>query len=346
MLPQSPRAMSNAQDNALPTDASHVAVIVPCYRVTAKVLDVLRRIGPECARIYVVDDACPDGTGDLVERECTDPRVRVLRNERNLGVGGAVLRGYTAALEEGATILVKIDGDGQMAPELLPSFLEPILRGEADYTKGNRFHDMGHLRQMPVVRVLGNAALTFMTKISAGYWHLFDPTNGYTALHAEVARELPLDSISHSYFFETDILFRLNVARAVVVDVPMASRYGDETSHLNVGRVLPEFLFKHARNTVKRLFYNYFLRDFSLASLELIFGPVFITFGVVYGAVNWIASYEARTQTPAGTVMLSALPVLMGFQLLLAFVGHDVASSPTHPVHHALAARRRLASGA
>lgn len=318
-----------------------IAVIIPSYRVTETILDVIDRVGEECWRIYVVDDACPDGSGDVVEAECRDPRVRVLRNERNLGVGGAVIRGYDAALEDDATILVKIDGDGQMAPELLPSFVHPILDGRADYTKGNRFHDLGRIDQMPLIRILGNAALTFMTKISAGYWDIFDPTNGYTALHAEVARHLPRDLISKRYFFETDMLFRLNLARAVVVDVPMHSRYANEVSGLKISNVLPEFLLNHTRNTAKRLFYNYFLRDFSLASLELVGGALLFAFGVVYGVRHWTSSYVAGVTTPAGIVMLAALPVVMGLQLLLAFVGFDIASTPTRAIHPSLVAKRK-----
>ncbi len=334
--------MPNASEPETTTPPpARIAVIIPCYRVTETILDVISRIGEECWRIYVVDDACPDGSGDLVEADCRDPRVRVIRNERNLGVGGAVVRGYDAALEDDATILVKIDGDGQMAPELLPSFVRPILDGEADYTKGNRFHDLNRLNQMPLVRVMGNGVLTFMTKLSAGCWDIFDPTNGYTALHAEVARYLPRDLISKRYFFETDMLFRLNIARAVVVDVPMHSQYGREVSHLAIRSILPEFLFNHARNTAKRLFYNYFLRDFSLASLELVIGVVLLAFGATYGLTHWISSYLAGVTTPAGTVMLAALPVVIGLQLLLAFIGVDIASTPKRPVHPALLARRQ-----
>lgn len=330
-----------SEEGAPPASRAKIAVIIPCHRVSETVLDVLSRVGPECWRIYVVDDACPENSGDLVEAQCRDPRVRVLRNERNLGVGGAVVRGYEAALADDATILVKIDGDGQMAPELLPSFVRPIIDGDADYTKGNRFHDLNRLNQMPLVRILGNAILTFMTKLSAGYWDIFDPTNGYTALHAEVARYLPRDLLSKRYFFETDMLFRLNIARAVVVDVPMDSRYGREISGLRVRRVFPEFLFNHTRNATKRLFYNYFLRDFSLASLELVLGVLLLVFGTTHGITNWVSSYRAGVTTPAGTVMLAALPVLLGLQLLLAFVGFDIASTPKRAVHPALLARRQ-----
>ena len=139
-----------------------------------------------------------------------------------------------------------------------------IIRGQADYTKGNRFYDLAEIRRMPRIRILGNAMLSFMTKISSGYWDLFDPTNGYTAIHTRVLAKLPLEKISRRYFFETDMLFRLNVARATVVDVPMDAVYGAEISNLKVSRVLADFGFKHFRNACKRIFYSYFLRDMSL----------------------------------------------------------------------------------
>jgi dolichol-phosphate mannosyltransferase len=329
------RSVSTAGGSAsVRLESSHrVGVVIPSYRVTRHVLSVLSAIGPEVDRVYVVDDCCPDGSGDLVKAKCTDPRVVVIRNEENLGVGGAVMNGYLAAVREGMDVIVKIDGDGQMDPTLIPSFVGPVLAGEADYTKGNRFYNLERITDMPAVRLFGNAVLSFMTKLSAGYWDLFDPTNGYTAIHADVARRLPIDKISRRYFFETDMLFRLNTLRAVVVDVPMDARYGDEVSNLRISRIAGEFLAKHARNFFKRLFYNYYLRDLSVASIELPLGILMLTFGSVFGAWHWVRSMYAGTAATAGTVMLSALPVLMGLQLILAFLAFDIASVPRRPIH-------------
>ncbi len=319
-----------------------IAVVIPSYRVRDHVLSVLAAIGPEVNRVYVVDDACPDHSGDHVEQNCRDPRVRVLRHPSNRGVGGAVLSGYRQALADGAQVIVKIDGDGQMDPALIPAFVEPILRGEADYTKGNRFYDLAQIGRMPGMRIFGNAVLSFMAKLSTGYWDLFDPTNGFTAIHAEAARLLPHDRISQRYFFETDLLFRLNTFRAVVVDIPMDARYGDEVSHLKITRILGEFLFKHARNFCKRIFYNYFLRDLSVASLELVVGLGMVVFGASYGAYHWTLSMQTGITTPAGTVMLAALPGLVGLQLLLAFLGFDIASVPQRCMHPRLSGKRML----
>lgn len=319
---------------ALFTDEQRLAVVIPSYRVTAHILSVIDAIGPQVWRIYVIDDACPDSSGQHVLASCNDPRVKVLTHEINKGVGGAVMTGYRAALAEGASIIVKVDGDGQMDPALIPLFIEPILSGEADYTKGNRFFDLEEVQSMPRLRLFGNAVLSLMAKLSTGYWDLFDPTNGYTAIHRDVARLLPLDKVSQRYFFETDLLFRLNTLRAVVVDIPMEARYGDEVSHLKVSKIIGEFLFKHLRNFSKRVLYNYYLRDMSLASIELPIGILMFVFGILFGSYHWFESAQHGIATPAGTVMLSALPMLMGLQLIMAFLAYDIASVPSRPRHY------------
>lgn len=322
------------------SDENRIAVVIPCYKVTRHVLEVIASLGPEVLGIYVVDDACPDGSGKHVERHCVDQRVRVIYHERNQGVGGAVMTGYRAAIADGAEVIVKVDGDGQMDPSLIPHIVEPILAGEADYTKGNRFFDLEEIRTMPSVRLFGNAVLSLMAKLSTGYWDLFDPTNGYTAIHADVARHLPFAKISQRYFFETDILFRLNTLRAVVVDVPMDAKYGDEASNLKISKIVGEFLVKHARNFMKRIFYNYYLRDLSLASIELPLGVLMIFCGVAFGGYHWLESARYGIATPAGTVMLAALPILMGLQFVMAFLGYDIAQVPRRPRH--LSLRERL----
>jgi glycosyltransferase involved in cell wall biosynthesis len=317
-----------------------IAVVIPCYRVGRRVLDVIEKIGPEVHSIYCVDDFCPDGTADLIMRESNDPRVRVLKHTANKGVGGAVRTGYRAALADKRDIVVKIDGDGQMAPALLPLIVAPILRGEADYTKGNRFYSIDRVRGMPAVRLIGNAALSFATKLSTGYWSLFDPTNGYTAIHAAVLAELPLDQISDRYFFESDMLFRLNILRAKIVDVPMTAVYGDEKSNLTIRKIIIPFLLGHLRNLFKRIVYNYFLRDFQIASVELTLGTIALLFGTIFGAYLWIANGWRGVYTQAGPVMLAALPIMAGIQLVLAFLNFDIHAEPSRAIHPALRAQR------
>ena len=318
-----------------------VAVVIPCFRVTGQVLGVIDAIGPDVERIYCVDDACPDGSGDRVQARATDPRVRVLRHDQNQGVGGATLTGYRQAIADGMDIVVKLDGDGQMDPALLPELVAPILRGEADYTKGNRFWDLRQIGRMPLLRRLGNLGLSFLAKVSSGYWDIFDPTNGYTALHVAVAERLPLDQVSRRYFFETDLLFRLGTVRAVVVDVPMDARYGDEKSNLKVSRVFGEFAFKHLRNAGKRLLYNYYLRDLPAASLELLAGVLLLGFALVFGGWHWWLSASTGQAAATGTVMVAVVTFVSGLQFVLAFLNHDIASVPRRALHRMLHRRRR-----
>lgn len=307
-----------------------IAVVIPCYKVKDRVGRVLQRIGDEVSQIYVVDDRCPEGTGEFVERNFSnDRRIQVLYHAENQGVGGATLTGFLAAADAGADIIVKVDGDGQMDPALIPMFVKPIALGIADYTKGNRFFDVEALTQMPALRLFGNAALSFVSKVSTGYWHTFDPTNGYLAIHREVLRALPVEKIERRYFFESDILFRLNLVSATVMDIPIQSIYSDEVSGLNPIKEIGRFSFKHFRNLFKRIFYNYFLRSFSVASIELLLGTLLILFGTMFGIANW----SAETEATAGTVMLAALPILIGVQLVLAFLNFDIQSVPKQAIH-------------
>lgn len=309
-----------------------VAVVIPCYKVTNFIVDVIDRIGPEVEIIYAVDDCCPDKSGDYVEQHVTDSRVQVLRNPVNKGVGGAVITGYKQALKDGLDIAVKVDGDGQMDPALIPLFIDPLVAGEADYAKGNRFFSASAVRSMPKIRLWGNATLSFMTKFSSGYWSIFDPTNGYTAIHKRALGSLNLRTLSERYFFETDMLIRLGDLRAVVVDVPMRAVYGEEISGLSLTANLLEFLRKHIKATIRRFVYLYLMRDFNIASLNLIFGALLIIFGGIFGISEWIHSVRSGVPASAGTVMLSVLPIMSGLQMVLFFLGYDIAAEPKKPI--------------
>ena len=305
-----------------------IAVAIPCYKVSQHVLGVISGIGPEVNVIYAVDDACPDGSGRFIEEHNSDPRVRVLYNPQNRGVGGAVVTAYEAAIADGMDIVVKIDGDGQMNPALLPLFIRPLIRRQADYTKGNRFYRPESLRGMPPVRMFGNAVLSLMTKFSCGYWSSMDPTNGYTAIHTAVLRQLPLAKLERRYFFETDMLYHLNTIRAVVHDVPMDSVYASEESNLKVSKILPEFLGKHISRLIKRYVYLYILRDFNIGSLYSVLGALLCLIGITFGGFHWLHGVATGLPASSGTVMFAALPLIIGIQFLIAFLHYDVSNVP------------------
>ncbi len=319
-------------DSAIPK--MQVAVVMPAFRAEAHVADVLRNMPESVAWIIVVDDASPDRTVEVVEKEARrDPRIRLLRHETNQGVGGAVLAGYDEARRLGAEIVVKMDSDGQMDPRRLPALVDPILHGLADYTKGNRYLHSRQLRSMPLLRRIGNLGLSFLTKLASGYWNLFDPTNGYTAIHASLIPLLNREGIARRYFFESSMLLELSLLRAVVRDVYIPARYGEETSHLSILESLFQFPPSLLKGFFRRIWIQYFVRDFSIASLYLIAGLVLLLTGGTFGAIRWHSSAQLQVATPTGTVMLAALPVILGIQFLLQAVGLDIQNQPAHCLH-------------
>lgn len=312
-----------------------IAVIIPSYRVADKILDVIARIGPEVSGIFVVDDKCPEESGRTVAQNCRDPRVKVIFQEKNEGVGGATLRGFKEAAKD-FEVLVKLDGDGQMDPTLIPRLVRPILQGKADYSKGNRFHSPRALEGMPLVRLIGNAGIGFLAKITTGYWNISDPTNGFLALHSSLLPLLETDRIAKRYFFENDLLFRLGLVRATVSDMPMQALYGDEKSGLSVTHSLFSFPGKFLVRFVKRIGYRYFLRDFNIGSVLLITGLMLFLFGICFGGYHWVESNRTGVVASSGTVMLSALPILLGFQMLTFAMIFDVLQTPRDPIHPSL----------
>jgi len=308
----------------IPTQEASIGVVIPAYRVKAQVLEVINSIGPEVQKIIVVDDACPEKSGEYVKQNTKDSRVEVIFHDVNMGVGGAVKTGYRRALELKLDIIVKIDGDGQMDNSKIEEIVTPLKSGLADYAKGNRFFDVEAVRSMPKVRILGNLGLSFMTKLSSGYWQIFDPNNGFTAISKSKLQLIPLEKVDNRYFFESDMLFRLYLEGADVKDISMPAIYGSEKSNLSIRRVLIEFPVKHTRNLVKRILYTYYLRDFNLASIELPIGTTLLTLGLGVGSFSWINGIRNQVETQPGTLILFSTCTLVGIQLLLSFFDFDI----------------------
>lgn len=308
-------------------------VVIPCYRVKNTILDVIKRIPLRAEKIYVIDDGCPEGTGKYVEENCSDSRVSVIYHGINRGVGASMITGYKKALEDGAEIVVKIDGDGQMDPSQVSVFIDAIGTYDADYIKGNRFFHPEHLKGMPWIRLFGNSLLSFLNKAISGYWDIMDPANGYTAVHSACLGLLSLDKISKRYFFESDMLFRLNTIRAVVKEIPVKVKYDSGIlSSLSVTKILFSFPFKYMSRFIKRIIYNYFVRDFNVGSLEIIIGVVLFLFGGIFGIYHWILSIYTGIPATAGTVIISALPIILGFQSIIASIHYDLINIPRIPL--------------
>ncbi len=301
-----------------------VAVIIPSYRVKNKILSVLEDIPEYVDQIFVVDDKCPEKTGEFVASKNID-RVSVLFHDENQGVGGAVISGFKRALELQCDYFVKVDGDGQMDPKAIEQFLERLDLG-SDYVKANRFQDFVALRKMPKIRLFGNSVLSFWVKAASGYWNVMDPTNGYVAVNKKTLSRLQLDKISKDYFFEIDMLINLNIVGACVEDIPLSAKYEDEQSSLSITKTLRSFPQKIMKGLLKRVFLKYYIYDFNMLSLYLLFGLPLFFFGILWGGVHWIDSIVTKTPKPTGTVMIAVLCVVMGFQLLLQAINIDIFS--------------------
>lgn len=315
-----------------------IAVVVPAYQVQQHIGRVLSTLPDFVRHIVVVDDGSADDSARTVtEHARTDPRVVLIRHERNQGVGAATKTGLQKALELGAQVVVKVDGDGQMPPERIRDLVGPLLAGRADFCTGNRFRGPHSLRSMPTVRRLGNLGLSFLAKAATGYWDSFDPTNGFLAVHCDALQGLPLERLDDSYFFEISLLSELYFLGAVMHQIAMPAQYGDERSSLSVGKTLLSFPPKLLRLLIRRLTLRYFVHDFSLGSLYLITGIPLLTFGVVFGGLNWYRYSRLGVLAPTGTIMLATLTVILGFQLLLSAVGVDLQSVPQQPISSPLA---------
>ena len=304
-----------------------VAVVVPCFQVAGHVTEVLRGVPGWVDHIVVVDDGSTDELAAAVAAAGVD-RVALLRHDVNLGVAAAMVTGLRRALELGADVMVKIDGDGQMDPRYIPALLDPIVAGEADLTKGNRFLRRRPLRSMPLLRHLGNLALSFLTKVASGYWNLFDPTNGYLALRRRLVEELELERLGPRYYFEISLLCEAYLSGAVARDVAIPARYGGERSSLSLAGTVAAFPFLLLRSCMRRVVVRYFIRDFTPVALFLVAGTLLSGFGLGFGIDNWLARAGTGQPTPTGTLLLALLPLLVGIQLLLQAVVMDIANVP------------------
>ncbi|HZV70253.1 MAG TPA: glycosyltransferase family 2 protein [Saprospiraceae bacterium] len=306
-----------------------ISIVIPCYNVANHIDQVIRGIPADIDWIIAVNDCSKDNTENILLRLAGEnPRVIYIKHEINKGVGGAMMTGYEKAKELNADIIIKIDGDGQMDPAYIPALLKPLLHDKADFTKGNRFRDFKALRSMPLSRRIGNLGLSFMIKAASGYWNIFDPANGYTAIRLDTLKNIDFQKIHNRYFFESSMLIELYYVNAVIQDIPMKAKYGNEISGLSRLKTLFEFPPKLFLALIKRIILKYFLFDFNIASLYIFFGFVFMLTGFIYGLLNFIKYYHLGIGSPTGTVVVSTLLVTLGFQLLLAAISFDITNYP------------------
>ncbi len=309
-------------------EGRRVTVVVPAYneeKLIGRVLDTMPAL---VDRIIVVDDASRDGTAAVVEaaRERQPERVLLLKLARNAGVGGAIVAGYEAALEEnddGALVAV-MAGDAQMDPADLPRLLLPLARGQADYTKGNRLFTGEAWRIIPRYRYLGNAVLSLLTKVASGYWHVADSQSGYAAITAAALRVLKLRRLYPRYGFPNHLLVELNNYDFRVRDVPIRPVYGvGEESGIRLHRVIPTLSWLLLKCYFWRMKEKYIIRDTHPLVLFLAFGLLLTGAGLGLGLwIAYLRLYHGALSPNA--VIFDALLLIMGVQMLFFSMWMDM----------------------
>jgi len=241
-----------------------VAVVIPAYNEENLIGQTLSVIPDFADKIIVINDASKDNTSGIVKEIAErDARVILIDHERNQGVGGAIVTGYKKARDLKADVAVVMAGDGQMDPKDLPNIIEPVARGEVDYTKGNRLFQGDAWKMIPHHRYLGNSFLSLLTKFASGYWHIADSQTGYTAISLMALKKLDLDGIYKTYGMPNDMLIKLNQFDFRVRDVHIRPVYNiGEKSKMNLVKVIPRISWLLFKGFWKRLFFKYVIKDF------------------------------------------------------------------------------------
>lgn len=308
-------------------DNLNIFVVIPAFNEEEHIVRVVESIPAFVKGIVAVDDGSSDTTLEKLSL-IKEPRLIVISHGSNQGVGGATISGFRAALDKQADIIVKVDGDGQMDTRLLPKLLDPLVHGGYHYAKGNRFLFPTELGKMPKPRLIGNFMLTFLIKLSSGYWKVFDPQNGYVAIKSEALKFINLTKIAPGYFFENDLLIHLNIHNFRVIDVPMPAIYADEKSSMKISRVLLGFPCYLIQRFWYRIYHKYILRDFSPIGLFYLLGALLLTWGVFFGGYTWWHALASGSPATTGTVMASVLPFLVGFQMVLQAISLEINETP------------------
>jgi glycosyltransferase involved in cell wall biosynthesis len=305
-----------------------IAVVVPAYQEELLLPQTLASMPAFVDRILVVDDGSSDGTVAVGRAAAEgDPRIEVIVHERNRGVGGAIVTGYKRALEEGLDVTCVMAADNQMDPDDLEALVAPVARGELDYAKANRLFTGQAWELIPRYRYLGNATLSFLTKIASGYWHVADSQTGFTALGLPTLRLLDLDRVYTRYGFPNDMLVHLNVWNARVRDIPSRPIYGvGERSGIRLRRVVPAISWLLFKGFWWRLWQKYVIRDTHPLVAFYILGFLMGAIGLGLGIAELVLRVLGNAITPA-TIVLVALLLIFGVQFTLFAMWFDMESN-------------------
>jgi glycosyltransferase involved in cell wall biosynthesis len=302
-----------------------VAVVVPAYNEDALIGSTVEGIPAFVDRIIVVDDGSKDATAARAQN--ADQRVEVISHEKNQGVGAAIVTGYKRAIANGVDVTAVMAADGQMDPDDLETLVRAVALGETDYAKANRLFTGQAWQLIPRTRYLGNAALSFLTKIASGYWHVADSQSGYTAVNLETLKLLDLDRVYRRYGFPNDLLVHLNVFNRRVRDYPSRPIYGvGERSGIRLRHVVPKISWLLLKGFFWRMGQKYVIRDFHPLILFYTLGGLLFGFGIALGIAEVVLRFLGNPITSA-TIVLVALLVISGLQLLLFAMWFDMESN-------------------
>ncbi len=307
-----------------------IAVVIPFYNASNEILLVISKLPEYIQNVIIVDDQSPTPLpqADIEKLAPSKATIYFLENPTNLGVGGATKKGFEEAIKIGAEIIIKVDADDQMDLGYLPDLLDPLIANKCDVAKGNRFRDLKALRAMPLVRRIGNLGLSFLIKSATGYWHNFDPTNGFLAIKTDIVKKLDFSKLANRYYFETSLLSQLYFEKAAIKDVAMPAIYGEEKSGMKIWQMPFVFGARLTSTFIKRIVKEYFLYDFNIGSVYLLFGFPLFMFGLIFGVAEWIYYASINTFAPTGTIMIVTLSIILGFQLILQAIQYDIINAP------------------
>jgi glycosyltransferase involved in cell wall biosynthesis len=302
-----------------------VAVVVPAYNEEALVGSTVSGIPGFVDKVFVVDDGSTDATSERAQSG--DKRVEVISHERNEGVGAAIISGYQRAMQEKVDVTCVMAADGQMDPDDLETLVRAIALNECDYAKANRLFTGQAWEIIPRTRYLGNAVLSFLTKIASGYWHVADSQSGYTAVNLDTLKLLDLQRVYRRYGFPNDMLVHLNVVNRRVRDYPSRPIYGvGERSGIRLRRVVPRISWLLVKGFFWRLREKYIIRDFHPLVLFYSLGFFLLASGIILGLIE-TGLRIVGNPIPFATIVLVALFVISGLQLLLFAMWFDMESN-------------------
>ena len=301
-------------------------IVIPYYNAAAHIGLVVQKALQYSDFVVIVDDKSPQPIPESLHNL---PGITILKNPENLGVGGATISGFQYLQElENIKAVIKLDADDQMDTAYIPEMAEAILTRKCQFVKGNRFRDFRALKEMPPLRRFGNLWLSFLSKAATGYWNCFDFNNGFFAIASENLKMVDKNSLSNNYYFETSLISALYHQNATIKEIAMPAIYGDEKSNMKLFKMPMHFTINLLKTFFDRIWKSYFVYDFNIGTIYLLFGlPLFLG-GVVFGGYNWYHYSSVNQFTPLGTIMISALLIILGFQLLLQAIQFDIFRTP------------------